>query len=208
MVKSKEDKECKEKTVKGKNNKGGYKEPKDPLTEKAPRHQAAMKKDVDAISDDVSIAQEAVVKDFEKKAEAEVVPDKDEESVILRYKDSKKDNLLEKVFAYEKMSGTTIPLDFESDSGNEDSGSFLVSVKRSEIEKFRSFMKDFEEIPFSGEIEHKIAEVQSKRSGRAVAMDKSIKANRVGRKDNPIDLKDWSENPARLDLLDVDAGEA
>lgn len=213
MVKNKEEnKECKEKT--NRKNKGGYKELKDPLTEKAPRHQAAASENKDIISDEVAFApckdkkenedtvtQEAVVTDFEKAEE--IVPDKDEESVILRYKDSKKDNLLEKVFAYEKLSGITIPLDYDSDSE-----SFLVSVKKSEIDEFRPFMKDFEEIPFSGETaDNTIKDVQSRRSNRAIAIDKSITASRVGDKQNPIDLKDWVENPNTLDLLGVDDGE-
>src|SRR5659263_474346 len=61
MVKNKdeskeESKDCIEKTVKSKKNKGGgYTEPKDPLTEKAPRHSAsALKKDANSISDEVA----------------------------------------------------------------------------------------------------------------------------------------------------------
>ncbi len=213
MVKNKEEsKDCKEMKLKHKKNKGGgYKERKDPLTEKAPRHSAsAMKKDADAISNEGAVvptgehkvAQDAVIADFEKKIDKIEIPDKDEESVILQYKDSEKENLLEKVFAYEKMAGITIPLDYDSDSE-----SFLVSIKKSEIDKFRTFMKDFEEILFSETADKKIEDVQSNRSSRAIALDKSKTASRVGRKENPSDLKDWAENPARLDLLGVDAGE-
>ena len=212
MVKNKdESQECKENKLKDKKNKGGYKELKDPLTGKGKRHSAAaLKKDADIISDEVAVvpsgghkvAQEAVIADFEKKVDDVEIPEKDGESVILRYKDSKKENLLEKVYAYEKMSGTTIPLDYDSDSD-----SFILSIKKSEIDKFRTFMMDFEEIPFNETADKKIEEIQSQRSNRAIAIDESKTANRVGRKDNPIDLKDWAENPAKLDLLDVDAGE-
>lgn len=213
MVNNKEESEdCKEMKLKHKKNKGGgYKERKDPLTEKAPRHSAsAMKKDADAISNEGAVvptgehkvAQDAVIADFEKKVDDVEIPDKDRESVILRYKDSKKENLLEKVFTYEKMSGTTIPLDYDSDSD-----SFILSIKKSEIDEFRIFMKDFEEITFSETVDTTIGKVQSNRSSRAIAIDKSKTASRIGRKDNPIDLKDWSENPAKLDLLGVDVGE-
>jgi hypothetical protein len=203
MVKNKEEsKECKEKKLNDKKNKGGYKEPKDPLTEKAPRHQAAALESKDLISDEVAISpagKDKTEKEEETLSqEAAEVKDKEqfEESVILRYKDSEK--FLETVFAYEKMTGTTIPLDFDSDS-------FIVSVK-SEVDKFRDFMKEkgLEEIPYINETDKKIAEVQSKRSGRAVKIDKSIKANRVGHKENPADLKEWAENPARLDLAGID----
>ena len=188
MVKNKDErKDCKEKKLKDKKNKGGYKEIKDPLLGKGKRHTAsAMKKDADVISDDVAISpagndkkgKEETVNpasaDFEKETEdLEIIPDKDEESVILRYKDSVEENILEKVFAYEKKTGTTIPLDFDSDSE-----SFILSIKKSETDKFRTFMKDFLEIPFSGEME--IEEVQSI---RALAIDKKIKAN-----SNTLDL--------------------
>ena len=211
MIQNKdESQECKEKKLKDKKNKGGYKELKDPLLGKGKRHSAAaLKKDADAISnkgavvpsEEHKVAQEAVIADFEKKVDNVEIPDG--ESVILRYKDSKKENLLEKVFAYEKMSGTTIPLDYDSTSD-----SFILSIKKSEIDMFRTFMKDFEEIPFSETADTTIGKVQSNRSSRAIAIDKSKTASRVGLKNNPIDLRDWSENPGRLDLLDVDAGEA
>lgn len=192
MVKSKEAskiQECEEKTLESKKNKG-YKEPKDPLINKAKRHSvAALKKNANEISDNVAIAQKAVIDDIE-------IPNNEGES-LLRYKDSENKNIPEKVFAYEKMNGTTIPLDYDSDGE-----SFLVSVKKSEIDGFRTFMKDFEEIPLA---DQKIEEIQSKRSNRAIAIDKSITASRVGRKENPIDLKEWAESPNTLDLLGVDA---
>lgn len=135
--------------------KGGYKEQRDPLTDKAKRHSAsALKKYANAISNAVAVVPSKELKaktlpqgevaDFEKKAEdVEIIPDKDKEqfekSVILRYKDS--DNtFLEKVHAYEKIAGKIIPLDYDSDSE-----SFIVSVN--DIEKFREFMIHFEEIP-------------------------------------------------------------
>ncbi len=135
MVKNKdESKECKEKTLKDKKNKG-YKEPKDPLTEKAPRHQAAALEGKDVISDDVAIS--PAVKDKAEKEEdtldqeAAEVKDKEqlEESVILRYKDSEK--FLEAAFDYD----ANMPLDYDEDS-------FIVGVPKEEVEAFRNFMKE------------------------------------------------------------------
>ncbi len=199
MVKNKEEsKDCKEKTVKDKKNKG-YKEPKDPLTEKAPRHQAAaLEKDV--ISDEVAISPAGKDK-IEKEEEtlsrdAAEVKDKEqfEGSVILRYKDSEK--FLEAAFDYD----TNMLLDYDDDS-------FIVAISKEKVDEFRDYMKKrgLEEVPY--ETDKKIAEVQSKRSNQAIAIDKSIKANRVGHKDNPTDLKEWAENPNKLDLFGVDAGE-
>ena len=211
MVKSKEEnKECKEKKLKDKEYKGGYRELKDPLLGKGKRHTAsAMKKDADAISnkgavvpsEEHKVAQEAVIADFEKKVDNIEIPDKDEESVILRYKDSKKENLLEKVFAYEKMSGTTIPLDYDSASD-----SFILSIKKSEIDMFRTFMKDFEEIPFNEtkEIDERIAEVQNSRSKSALDKDNSITAMKVGKKEIPQDLISWLAHPNLSDLESID----
>ncbi len=62
-------------------------------------------------------------------------------------------------------------------------------------------------MPYINETDKKIKDVQSKRSNRAIAIDKSIKANRVGHKENPADLKEWAENPNKLDLLGVDAAD-
>ncbi len=201
MVKNKdESKECKERTVKDKKNKG-YKEPKDPLTEKAPRHQAAALESKDVISDEVAIypaGKDKTEKEETASQEAAEAKNKEqfEESVILRYKDSEK--FLEAAFDYD----ANMPLDYDEDS-------FVVAVSKEKVDKFRDYMKKrgLEEIPDTKETDKKIAEVQRKRSGRAIAIDKSIKANRVGHKDNPSDLKEWAENPNTLDLLGVDAGE-
>ncbi len=207
--KESKNKECKElKEKPNELNNKGFREAKD-LSGKSPIHKAAALKNK---FEKEQISKKVAMTPVDNELEEPINPagkKENEESVILRYKDSEKDNLLEKVFAYEKLSGTTIPLDFESDSGTDYSGSFILSVKKSEIDEFRTFMRDFEEIPVneSKEIDEKISEVQSKRSNRAIAMDKSIKANRVGLKEIPIDLKNWSENPGKLDLLDVDSGE-
>lgn len=207
VSKNKECKELKEKP--NELNNKGFREAKD-ISGKSPIHKATALK---SKFEKEQISKEVAIIPVDNELEEPIDPagnDKkeDEGSVILRYKDSENETLLEKVFAYEKLSGTTIPLDFESDSGTDYSGSFILSIKKSEIDKFRAFMKDdFEEIPYSETADQKIKDVQSRRSNRAIAIDKSITASRVGRKDNPIDLKDWSENPNTLDLLGVDAGE-
>jgi len=198
-------KECKKKT--NELNNKGFREAKD-LSGKSPIHKAAALKNK---FEKEQISKEVAIIPVDNEQEKPIDPTgkkENEESVILQYKDSENETLLEKVSAYEKLSGTTIPLDFESDSGTDYSGSFILSIKKSEIDKFRAFMKDdFEEIPISETADNTIKDVQSRRSNRAIAIDKSITASRVGRKDNPIDLKDWSENPNTLDLLGVDAGE-
>ena len=200
MVKNKdESKECKEKTVKDKKN-TGYKEPKDPLTEKAPRHQAAaLEKDV--ISDEVAISpagNDKIEKEEDTLSQevAEIKEEQFEGSIILRYKDSEK--FINAVSEFD----TNLPLDF-------DENSFIVLVSKEKVDAFREFMKEegIEEIPYINETDKKIEEVQSKRSNRAIAVDKSKKANRVGNKENPADLKDWAENPNTLDLLGVDAAD-
>ncbi|OGM11671.1 hypothetical protein A2Z22_01955 [Candidatus Woesebacteria bacterium RBG_16_34_12] len=209
VSKNKECKELKEKpnelNNKGLNNKG-FREAKD-ISGKSPIHKAAALKnkfEKEQISEEVAII--PVDNELEKPIDP-AGKKENEESVILRYKDSENETLLEKVFAYEKLSGTTIPLDFESDSGTDYSGSFILSLKKSEVDKFRAFMKDdFEEIPFET-TDNIIQDVQSRRSNRAISIDKSIKANRVGHKENPIDLKNWSKNFNTLDLLGVDTGE-
>ncbi len=207
MVKNKD--ECKEKTMKSKQNKGGYKELKNPLTEKAPRHQAAaIKKEEEAISDDVAVvptenkeetvAQEASVKDFEKKAE-EIVPEKDKEqigeSVTLRFDDSEK--FVNAAFEFDP----NLPLDFDEDS-------FIVSVPNEKVNAFRELMREkgIEEMPYIDETEKKIAEVQSKRSNRALELDNSKKAIKIG---SPLDeehLAKWLRNPQLSDIIGVDDG--
>lgn len=205
VSKNKECKELKEKP--NELNNKGFREAKD-ISGKSPIHKAAALK---SKFEKEQISKEVAIIPVDNELEEPIYPagkKENEESVNLRYKDSQNETLLEKVFAYEKLSGITIPLDFESDSGTDYSGSFILSVKKSEIDKFRAFMKDdFEEIPFSETADQKIEEIQSKRSSRAIAIDKSITASRVGLKENPIDLKEWAESPNTLDLLDVDSGE-
>ena len=209
MVKNKD--ECKEKTMKDKKNKG-YKEPKDPLTEKAPRHQAAALESKDIISDDVAISppgndkkeieeivtKDAAVADLEKKIDNIEIPNKDEKSVILRYKDS--DKFLDAVFQFEEQRKLTVPLDWDSDSD-----SFLVSVSKEISNEFQDFIKEkVDEMPDTKEIDEKIAEVQNSRSKYALDKDNSITAQKVAKKDNNEELNFWLTHPNRIDLENVD----
>lgn len=213
MLKSKEEnKECKEKTMKDKKN-TGYKEPKNHLTGKANRHSAAaLKKDADVISNEVAvvpipigenkeetIAQEAAVTGFEKKVDDVEIPDKDkeqfEEPVTLRFEDSEK--FINAVSEFDN----NLPYDFDEDS-------FIVSVPNEKVNAFRELMrkKGIEEMPYINETEKKIAEVQSKRSNRALELDNSKKAIKIG---SPLDeehLAKWLRNPQLSDIIGVDDG--
>lgn len=53
-----------------------------------------------------------------------------------------------------------------------------------------------------------IADVQSKRSKRALTSDKLRTAKKVGEKDNAFDLISWLKNPGKSDLEGVDTPEA
>jgi uncharacterized protein with LGFP repeats len=52
-----------------------------------------------------------------------------------------------------------------------------------------------------------IADVQSKRSKRAVTSDKLRTAKKVGDKENAFDLMSWLKNPGKTDLKGVDDAE-
>ncbi|OGH07158.1 MAG: hypothetical protein A2W22_01925 [Candidatus Levybacteria bacterium RBG_16_35_11] len=219
MVKSKEAskmQECKEKTMKDnkKNKVGGYKEPRDPLTNKGRRHSAAaLKKDTDAISNEVAvvpipigenkeetIAQEAAVAGFEKKVDDVEIPDKDKEqigeSITLRFEDSEK--FINAISEFDN----NLPYDF-------DENSFIVGVSKEKVDAFREFMseKGIEEMPYFNETEKKIAEVQSKRSNRALELDNSKKAIKIGIPLDEEHLSRWLQNPQLSDIIGVDDGE-
>ncbi len=206
MIRNKDEtQECKDKKLKDKKN-TGYQEPKDPLTEKAPRHSAAaLKRDADIISDDVAVvpsenkektvAQEASVKDFEKKA-----PEKDKEqigeSVTLRFDDSEK--FVNAAFEFDP----NLPLDFDEDS-------FIVSVPNEKVNAFRELMREkgIEEMPYINKTEKKIAEVQSKRSNRALEMDNSKKATKIASRGDEKHFERWLRSPQLSDIIGVDDGE-
>jgi len=217
MVKNKdeskeESKDCIEKTVKSKKNKGGgYTEPKDPLTEKAPRHSAsALKKDANSISDEVAFVpggehkEEKVTQaetDLEKKADDVEIPNKDKEqigeSVTLRFEDSEK--FINAVSEFDN----NLPLDF-------DENSFIVAVSKEKVDAFRKFMseKGIEEMPpYTNETDKKIAEVQSKRSNRALELDNSKKAAKIASKYDAEHLERWLQSPQLSDIIGVDDGE-
>jgi hypothetical protein len=122
---------------------------------------------------------------------------KEEKTLNLRFKDS--DKFLDAVFEFEDKHDTTIPLDFEKDS-------FIVAVSKEMGDIFRNFMKikGLEEIPEARVIDEKIAAVQKARSKSALDKDNSITALKVGKKENPDNLKQWLANPNLSDLENID----
>lgn len=202
--KESKNKECKDKTkdktMKEKTNRG-YKEVADPLLEKAPRHSlAALKKDANAISNEVAYVPSGEIKeetaaDFEKKVDDVEIPDKDKEQLTLRFEDSEK--FINAVSEFDN----NLPYDF-------DENSFIVGVSKEKVNTFREFMseKGIKEMPYINETERKIAEVQSKRSNRALELDNSKKAIKIG---SPLDeehLAKWLRNPQLSDIIGVDDG--
>lgn len=64
--------------------------------------------------------------------------------------------------------------------------------------------KGLEEIPDTREIDEKIAAVQKTRSKSALDKDNSITAMKVGKKENPTELKNWLAHPNLSDLENID----
>jgi hypothetical protein len=208
MIKNKEEsKDCKEKTMKDKKNKG-YKEPKDPLTEKAPRHQAvALSKDV--ISDEVAISptgndkiekedtSQALVKELEAISDDTKDRAQIEETITLRFEDT--GEFLDTLKKFETENDLELAMDFDADS-------YIIGVPIDMVDAFRKFMdeNDIKEITDTKEIDERIAEVQSGRSVHALAIDNSMTAGRVGSKEDEEDLAEWLKHPNRLDLVGVD----
>lgn len=183
----------KEKDTK-KNNEKGYKEPKDALSGKAPRHQKAAletKFEKEPISDEIGIVPEKEPAPCDKKPE--------QETVTLRYEDS--DKFLDAVKEFEEKNGI-MPLDF-------DENHFEVAVSKEKVDTFRDFMTEngIDEITDNEKIDEKIASKQNERTSLALLKDKSMTASRIGDKSNPDDLKDWLKNPNKLDLDGIDTKE-
>lgn len=183
-------KECKETNE---SNKRGFREPKD-LSGKSPIHQAAALKnkfEKEQISDEVAITP----------ADKE----QEEKTYILRFKDSNK--FLDTVNEFEELTNITIPLDFDEGKKGEE-GSFIVGVSKEIGIEFQNFMKEkgFEmpdskiDAKMAIEIEAKIAEVQISRSKSALGKDNSITAQKVGKLENPEDVKSWMAHPNLSDL--------
>ncbi len=175
------------------------------ISDKHEEHSAsAFKKDADIISDgehkEETVAKEASVADFEKKVDDVEMIDKDMEhigeSVTLRFEDSEK--FVNAVSEFDP----NLPLDF-------DENSFIVAVSKEKVDAFRKLMseKGIEEMPYITEIDKKIAEVQSKRSNRALELDNSKKAAKIGGKDDAEHLEKWLKNPNLSDIVGVDDGE-
>jgi len=187
-------KECKEKT--NELNNRGFREAKD-LSGKSPIHQAAALKykfEKEQISDEVAITADK---------------EQEEKTFILRFKDSNK--FLDAVYEFEELKNITIPLDFDEGKDGEE-GSFLVGVSKEIGIEFQNFLKErgFEmpdakiDTKMAIEIEAKIAEVQNARSKSALDKDNSITALKVGKKDNPEDVKSWLAHPNLSDLENID----
>jgi hypothetical protein len=66
--------------------------------------------------------------------------------------------------------------------------------------------KGIEEMPNANETEKKIAEVQNKRSNRALELDNSKKAIKIGSSLDDEFLSKWLRNPQLSDIIGVDDG--
>lgn len=200
--KESKNKECEDKTVKDKKNKKGFHEEKNVLSGKSPQHSlAALKKDANAISNEgvfVPTGKKDETADFEMKDDFET-PDKNKEqigeTVTLRFEDSEK--FINAVSEFDN----DLPLDF-------DDNSFIVEVSKEKVDAFREFMseKGIEEMPNANETEKKIAEVQNKRSNRALELDNSKKAIKIGSSLDDEFLSKWLRNPQLSDIIGVDDG--
>lgn len=179
-----------EDTNKKNNENKGYREEKG-LCGKAKRHQAAaLKKNADAISEDVAIVPEPSQASVETN-------DNVETDMELRFEDT--DAFLDALKEFENENDMELAMDFDTDS-------YIVSVPLDKVKEFQKFMTEngIKEIPNTQEINDKIADVQKTRSILSLALDKSKTASRVGDKSNPDDLKDWLKNPNKLDLEGID----
>lgn len=159
-----------------KKNEKGYREPKDALSGKAPRHQKA-----------------ALETKFEKEPisdETAIVPNQ-EKAVTLKFVD--KAAFLDALEQWEKENKLELPMDF-------DFNGYLVSVPEEKVTEFRIFMseKDIEEITDNmEEIDENIAETKNL-SSLALLEDKSITPSNVNDESNPDDIKDLLKHPNKL----------
>jgi hypothetical protein len=120
-----------------------------------------------------------------------------EKTLDLRFKEA--DKFLDTVSKFEEEHDITIPLDFEK-------GSFVVGVSKEMADIFRNFMREegLQEIPDTREIDEKIAAVQKARSKSALDKDNSITALKLGKKENPDDLRAWLAHPNLSDMENID----
>jgi len=185
--------------------KKGFREPKNVLSGKSSQHQAAALKhqfEKEQISEQVAIIPADKEHNEETTSPAAAVkpveiPDNDKDIVTLRFEDTGEFLNTLKQFQNEN-NHLELALDFDE--------TYLIGVPLDMVEPFRKFMtgKGIKEIP-ENTVEDKIRDVQNNRSRLAIAIDQKIKAKRVGLKNRPSDLRDWSQNPNTLDLLGVDA---
>jgi hypothetical protein len=205
MVNNKEEtKNCTEKTtIDNKNKGGGYMEPKDPLTNKAKRHSAVALKNQfkkEQISKKVAItpAEKEHKEDItspETAVKAVEIADKDKDIITLRFEDTGEFLTVLKKFQKEN-NHLELAMDYDE--------SYLIGVPLPMVESIRKFMtgKGIKEVT-ENTIEDRIRDVQTNRSRLAIAIDKRIKAKRVGEKQNPLDLLNWAGSPNTLDLLNA-----
>jgi hypothetical protein len=205
MVNKEETKNCTEKTkTDNKNKGGGYKEQKDPLTNKGKRHSAAALKNQFEKEQISAVAITPAVKEHkeditspETAVKAVEIVDKDKDIVTLRFEDTGEFLTVLKKFQKEN-NNLELAMDYDE--------SYLIGVPLDLVEPIRKFMtgKGIKEMT-ENTVEDRIRDVQNNRSRLAIAIDKKIKAKRIGEKQNPLDLIDWAGSPNTLDLLDVDA---
>ncbi|OGH07366.1 MAG: hypothetical protein A2W22_01590 [Candidatus Levybacteria bacterium RBG_16_35_11] len=190
-------KECKDKTVQA-NELKGFHEEKNVLSGKSQQHQASAMKNK---FEKEQISEEIAITPADKEQE--------EKALILRFKDSNR--FLDAVYEFEELKNITIPLDFDEGKEGEE-GSFLVGVSKEIGIEFQNFMKEkgFEmpeakiDAKMAKEIDAKITEVQNSRSKSALDKDNSITAQKVGKQENPEDVKSWLAHPNLSDLETID----
>ena len=159
-----------------KKNEKGYREPKDALSGKAPRHQKA-----------------ALETKFEKEPisdETAIVPNLDK-TITLKFVD--KAAFLDALEQWEEENKLELPMDFDVDG-------YIVAVPEDKVTEFRIFMseKDIEEITDNmEEIDENIAETKNL-SSLALMEDKSITPSNVNDESNPDDIKELLKQPNKL----------
>jgi hypothetical protein len=198
-------------TTDKKNNKQGFNEDVDPLLGKAKKHRIVALKnkfEKEQVSDTSAIAP---------------VPD-DGEIVTLRYEYS--EEFKELAGQFEEDNDVLLEINKDGDDivvgiPVENSADFIEFLAENDIkvkEDTEEAVDDEKTIEVSDtdnknvtelkcKVDEIIADVQSKRSKRAVTSDKLRTAKKVGDKENAFDLMSWLKNPSKTDLKGVDDAE-
>lgn len=202
----------------------GYKEAADPLLCKAKNHSAAAQK--------TKFNKENVSK---ISAIAPVLNERD--IVTLRYEDSEEFTELAGEFEEDNDVELVIRKDEDVifvDIPTEYSADFIVFMTENDIKEKEDFQEEKEEkdaLNVDAKTTEKVSDIEkkdvpvhpsakpecsvdkiiddarSKRSKRALAIDKLRTAKRVGDKENALDLLGWLKNPGKSDLQGVDDAE-